>query len=127
MSYRTLDVAREGALTWLTLNRPEALNALDSTMVDELRGFFTKLASIPAFNNLANLKSPFFTYHRAEIGSYKAIQLSIQHRFWIGGLIISPVVFYHLVGMENITSNLVTPASLYALPLQPGSFFGSPG
>jgi enoyl-CoA hydratase/carnithine racemase len=43
MSYRTLEVAREGALTWLTLNRPEALNALDSTLVDELRDFLTRL------------------------------------------------------------------------------------
>ena len=40
MAYRTLDVAREGALTWLTLNRPEALNALVAPMVDELRDFF---------------------------------------------------------------------------------------
>ena len=45
MSYRTLDVAREGALSWLTLNRPEALNALNTTMVDELRDFFMQLAS----------------------------------------------------------------------------------
>jgi enoyl-CoA hydratase len=45
MSYRTLDVAREGALAWLTLNRPEVLNALDTTMVDELRDFLTRLAS----------------------------------------------------------------------------------
>jgi len=45
MSYQTLEVKREDALTWLTLNRPEALNALDTAMVDELRDFFTKLAS----------------------------------------------------------------------------------
>jgi enoyl-CoA hydratase/carnithine racemase len=43
MSYRTLEVKREGALTWLTLNRPQALNALDTQMVDELRDFFSQL------------------------------------------------------------------------------------
>jgi enoyl-CoA hydratase len=45
LEYRTLEVAREGALTWLTLARPEALNALDSRMVDELHDFLTGLAS----------------------------------------------------------------------------------
>jgi enoyl-CoA hydratase/carnithine racemase len=44
MTYRTLDVKREGALSWLTLNRPDALNALDTLMVDELRNFLAKLA-----------------------------------------------------------------------------------
>lgn len=42
--YETLAVEREGHLTWLTLNRPEALNALSRTMVRELRDFFWKLA-----------------------------------------------------------------------------------
>ena len=42
--YETLDVAREGHLTWLTLNRPEALNALSRRMVDELRDFFWGLS-----------------------------------------------------------------------------------
>jgi enoyl-CoA hydratase len=41
--YETLAVAREGALTWLTLNRPEALNALSAAMVRELRDFFERL------------------------------------------------------------------------------------
>jgi enoyl-CoA hydratase/carnithine racemase len=42
-SYETIEVAREGHLTWLTLNRPEALNALSSRLVDELRDFFFAL------------------------------------------------------------------------------------
>jgi len=41
--YETLAMEREGHLTWLTLNRPEALNALSAAMVRELRDFFTGL------------------------------------------------------------------------------------
>ena len=42
--YETLAVEREGHLTWLTLNRPDALNALSAAMVRELRDFFWQLA-----------------------------------------------------------------------------------
>jgi enoyl-CoA hydratase len=38
--YETLEVAREGHLTVVSLNRPKALNALSRQMVDELRDFF---------------------------------------------------------------------------------------
>jgi enoyl-CoA hydratase/carnithine racemase len=41
--FETLEVAREGALTWLTLNRPDALNAMNGTLVRELRQFFWEL------------------------------------------------------------------------------------
>jgi len=41
--YETLAIEREGHLTWLTLNRPEALNALSRQMVNELRDFFWTL------------------------------------------------------------------------------------
>jgi enoyl-CoA hydratase/carnithine racemase len=41
--YETLVVEREDHLTWLKLNRPEALNALSRRMVDELRDFFAGL------------------------------------------------------------------------------------
>jgi enoyl-CoA hydratase len=43
MDYRTLEVKREGPLAWLTLSRPDALNALDTTMVDELHDFLGRL------------------------------------------------------------------------------------
>jgi enoyl-CoA hydratase len=43
MDYRTLEVKREGPLSWLTLARPDALNALDSKMVDELRDYLSRL------------------------------------------------------------------------------------
>ena len=41
--YATLRVTREGHLTWCTLHRPDALNALDGTLVQELRDFFSRL------------------------------------------------------------------------------------
>jgi enoyl-CoA hydratase/carnithine racemase len=45
MSYRTIQVVREGALAWLTLQRPEALNAMNGELVDELRDY---LQGLPA-------------------------------------------------------------------------------
>jgi len=38
--YTTLTVERDGHATWLTLNRPAALNALNGAMITELRDFF---------------------------------------------------------------------------------------
>jgi enoyl-CoA hydratase/carnithine racemase len=34
--YTTIDVQRDGAVDWLTLNRPDRLNAIDDTMNREL-------------------------------------------------------------------------------------------
>jgi len=42
--YETLRIEREGHCTWLTLDRPDALNALNGTLVRELREFFWGLA-----------------------------------------------------------------------------------
>jgi len=42
--YETIEITREGHLTWLALDRPEALNALSIRLVDELRDFFAGLA-----------------------------------------------------------------------------------
>jgi enoyl-CoA hydratase/carnithine racemase len=42
--YETLQLEREGALAWLTLNRPERLNAMSRQLVAELRDFLGKLA-----------------------------------------------------------------------------------
>ncbi|PEQ10586.1 hypothetical protein B2G71_21655 [Novosphingobium sp. PC22D] len=43
--YSTIEVVRDGAVDWLTLNRPERLNALDGTMVRELWDYFDALQS----------------------------------------------------------------------------------
>ena len=43
MTHRTLELRREGGIAWLTLNRPEALNALDPTLVTELRDVLARL------------------------------------------------------------------------------------
>jgi enoyl-CoA hydratase len=39
----TLKIEREGHLTWVTMNRPERLNAMSRTLVRELRSFFGSL------------------------------------------------------------------------------------
>ncbi len=41
--YETLTVEKDGAVDWLTLNRPEMLNAINVTMVTELRDYFGSL------------------------------------------------------------------------------------
>lgn len=41
--YETLRIAREGHLTWCTLDRPASLNAMSATLVTELRDFFGAL------------------------------------------------------------------------------------
>jgi enoyl-CoA hydratase len=47
VSYEALDLREEGPVAWLTLNRPEALNAMNGTLVDELRAFFAGLVARP--------------------------------------------------------------------------------
>jgi enoyl-CoA hydratase/carnithine racemase len=41
--YETIDLRREGRILWLTLNRPERLNALNGRMIQELGAFFAGL------------------------------------------------------------------------------------
>ncbi|ETX04910.1 MAG: enoyl-CoA hydratase [Candidatus Entotheonella gemina] len=43
LAYDTLQIEREGAIEWLTLNRPERLNALSRQMCDELQAYFGHL------------------------------------------------------------------------------------
>ncbi len=43
--YNTIIVERKDAVEWVTLNRPEQLNTLSMGLVDELRDYFTQVAS----------------------------------------------------------------------------------
>lgn len=38
--YQTIRIEKQGRVDWLTLDRPEALNAIDTAMVTELRDYF---------------------------------------------------------------------------------------
>src|SRR5579863_8831884 len=40
MSYETILVEKRGAVDWLTLNRPQSLNAISVKMVEELNAYF---------------------------------------------------------------------------------------
>ena len=42
-TYETLSVEKEGGIDWLTLNRPDALNAMSRTMMLELQHYFGEL------------------------------------------------------------------------------------
>ncbi len=42
-SYQTIIVEKRGAVDWLTLNRPDALNTMTMELVDELSGYFSGL------------------------------------------------------------------------------------
>ena len=39
--YETIEIEKRGAVDWLTLNRPEALNAINVQMVTELVSLIT--------------------------------------------------------------------------------------
>ena len=39
-AYETIKIEKKGQVDWLTLNRPESLNAIDTPMVTELRDYF---------------------------------------------------------------------------------------
>jgi enoyl-CoA hydratase/carnithine racemase len=43
MPYQALEIRRDGEIAWLTLNRPQALNALNAVMVDELHDYLREL------------------------------------------------------------------------------------
>jgi enoyl-CoA hydratase/carnithine racemase len=42
-NYETLLIEKRGAVDWVTMNRPESLNTLNSVLVDELLDYFAKL------------------------------------------------------------------------------------
>jgi enoyl-CoA hydratase/carnithine racemase len=44
MAFTTLEIKRDGPVTWCTLNRPDSLNALSRQLVEDLHGFYDELA-----------------------------------------------------------------------------------
>ncbi|MBM4269757.1 MAG: enoyl-CoA hydratase/isomerase family protein [Deltaproteobacteria bacterium] len=42
--YETIQIDREGHLTWATLNRPDSLNAMNPRLIDEVNDFFQNLS-----------------------------------------------------------------------------------
>ena len=40
MVYEMIEVKPDGGIAWLTLNRPEPLNAMNPKLVNEVRDFF---------------------------------------------------------------------------------------
>jgi enoyl-CoA hydratase len=44
MSFATIIIEKEGAIDWLTLNRPARMNAIDPAMCEELQDYFGALA-----------------------------------------------------------------------------------
>lgn len=40
MNYQTIEIKKEGAIDWLTLNRPDQLNAINAQMCEELQDYF---------------------------------------------------------------------------------------
>jgi enoyl-CoA hydratase/carnithine racemase len=47
-SHETILIEKEGAVDWLTLNRPDSLNAINLQMVTELRDYFEGLREDPS-------------------------------------------------------------------------------
>lgn len=43
MTYETIEIKKEGAIDWLSLDRPDRLNAINPLMCDELQDYFGKL------------------------------------------------------------------------------------
>lgn len=43
MTYQTIRIDKTGSVDWLTLNRPDRLNALNDQMIDELLDYFQRL------------------------------------------------------------------------------------
>lgn len=43
MTYATLDIRKDGPTDWVTLNRPDSMNALNRQLVDDLLDYFGKL------------------------------------------------------------------------------------
>ena len=54
MTYETLLVEREGPIGWLVFNRPDAGNAMDATMLAELKLAWQELDADPQVRVIVN-------------------------------------------------------------------------
>jgi enoyl-CoA hydratase len=54
VSYETLKVSRDGHVGWLVFDRPDAANAMDATMLDELEAAWCELDADPEVRVIVN-------------------------------------------------------------------------
>ena len=85
MGYETLSVAKEGPLGIVTINRPEALNALSSKLVNELTSALTELEADEEVRCLVMTGSERAFSAGADIGEMagmSAVQMAMTEHFF---------------------------------------------
>ena len=53
-----------------------------------------------------------------ELGPHEVVEVAVEDRLGVAGLVVRPEVLDHLVGMEDVAPDLVAPAGLDVLALQ---------
>ena len=57
-------------------------------------------------------------YVMTQISLNKCIQITIQHSLDIARFLVSPVIFDHLIGVQHIRPDLITPTSIHMVTFQ---------